>query len=78
MTRQKNETEDLLLSITKNFETLIKQTHRKPQETLEFELTYPRQTFPYKPFIDLGPNSKLVGFTCLEVYIPVFFCNTRK
>ena len=32
----KTETETLLLSITKNFETLIKQTHTKPQETLEF------------------------------------------
>ena len=30
MIRPKNETENLLLSITKNCETLIKQTHRKP------------------------------------------------
>ena len=29
MIRPKNETEDLLLSITKNCETLIEQTHRK-------------------------------------------------
>ena len=33
---RKNETEDLSLSITKNCETLFKQTHRKPEETLEF------------------------------------------
>ena len=30
--RPKNQTEDLLLSITKNCETLIKQTHRKTEK----------------------------------------------
>ena len=38
MIRPKNETENLLLSITKNCETLIKQTHRKAEETLEFKI----------------------------------------
>ena len=33
MIRPKNETEDLLLSIAKNRETLIHQTHTKPEET---------------------------------------------
>ena len=37
MIRPKNETEDLLLSITENCETLIRQTHGKPEETLEFK-----------------------------------------
>ena len=37
MIRPKNETEDLLLSITKNCETIIKQTHRKPEETLDLK-----------------------------------------
>ena len=41
MIRPKNETEDLLLSITKNCETLIKQTHTKPEETLEFKMNKP-------------------------------------
>ena len=41
MITPKNETENLVLSITKNCETLIEQTHRKPEETLEFE-TYLR------------------------------------
>ena len=36
MIRPKNQTEGLLLSLTKNCETLIKQTHRKAEETLEF------------------------------------------
>ena len=49
MIRPKNETEDLLLSITKICETLIKQTHRKPQETLEFKLVKPRETFHFNP-----------------------------
>ena len=35
----RNETEDLLLSITIKCERLIKQNHRKPEETLEFKLT---------------------------------------
>ena len=37
MIRPKNETEDLLPSKTKNCETLIEQTHTKPQETLELQ-----------------------------------------
>ena len=32
MVRPKNDTDDLLLSITKNCETLINQTHRKPDK----------------------------------------------
>ena len=36
MTRPGTETEDPSLSNTKNYETLIKQTYKKPQETLEF------------------------------------------
>ena len=38
MNKPKNETEDLLLSITKNCETLIQQTHTKPKETLELKM----------------------------------------
>ena len=37
MIRPKNETEDLVLSVTKNCETLIEQTHKKPEETLELK-----------------------------------------
>ena len=37
MIRPKNETENLLLSITNNCETLIEQTHRKAEETLELK-----------------------------------------
>ena len=47
MIRPKSVTEDLLLSITKNCETLIKQTHRKA-ESLEFKMIKPRKTFHFK------------------------------
>ena len=65
----KNETEDLLLSITKNCETLIKQTHRKAEETLEVKMTKPRETFHFAPSVNLGPDSEwLVGLVNLQVY----------
>ena len=48
MIRPKNQTEDLLLSITKNCETLIQQTHTKPQEALEFKMSNQE-----KPFISI-------------------------
>ena len=38
MITPRNETEDLLLSITKNCEKLIEQTHRKAEELLEFRM----------------------------------------
>ena len=41
MFRHKIVTKDLLLSKTKNCETLNEQTHTKPLETLEPELTQP-------------------------------------
>ena len=53
MNRPKNQTEDLLLSITKNCETLIEQTQRKAEETLEFEMIQSKQTFHFKPSISI-------------------------
>ena len=47
MITPKIETEKLLLSITKNCETLFNQTHRKPEETLEFKMDKSRQTFQF-------------------------------
>ena len=71
MIRPKNETEDLLLSITKNCETLIEQTHRKPEETLEFKMTKPTETFHFKPSIQAKENWML-GLVNLEVYNSIF------
>ena len=65
--RPKIETEDLLLSITKNCETLIQQTHTKPQETLEIKAVKPRETFHFKPPIQIK-GDWMIGLTDLEVY----------
>ena len=48
MFRTEKETEELLLSKTETGETLIEQTHRKPQETLEIELIHQGETFSFK------------------------------
>ena len=71
MIQPKNETEDLLLSITKNCETLIDQTHTKPQETLEFKMIKPRETFHFKPPIQVK-GDWMIGLTDLEVYNSIF------
>ena len=46
----KNGTEDLLLSITKNCETLIKQAHTRAEETLRhWNLKWPNQVKHFVP-----------------------------
>ena len=69
--RPKNETEDLLPSITKNCETLIEQTHRIAEETLEFKLIKPRETFHFKPPTQVK-GDWMIGLTNLEVYNFIF------
>ena len=77
MHQPRNETEDLLLSLTKNSQTLIHQTYRKPQETLELKLIQPRKTFSLKPSINLGLDYNwTVGLPSLEVYNFIF--STQK
>ena len=71
MIRPKNEREGLLLSITKSYETLLEQTHRKPQETLEFEMIKPKETSHFKPPIHIK-GDWMLGLTDLEVYISIF------
>ena len=71
MIRPKNETEDLLLSITKNCETLFDQTHRKAEETLEFNMTKPKETFHFKPPIKIQ-GDWMLGLVNLEVYNSIF------
>ena len=53
MIRPKKETEHLLLSITKSCETLIKQTHKKPELTLEFKKDKPRAIFHFTPPVQI-------------------------
>ena len=71
MIRPKNETEDLLLSIAKNCQTLIEQTSRKAEEPLEFKMNKSKETFHFKPSIQIrGPW--MIGLTDLEVYNSIF------
>ena len=71
MIQPKNETENLLLSITKNCGTLIEQTHTKSQETLENKMIKPRETFHFKPPIQIQ-GDWMIGLTDLEVYDSIF------
>ena len=71
MIQPKNETEDLLLSITKNCETLIDQTHRKAEETLEFKMIKSKETFHFKPPIQIK-GDWVIGLTDLEVYNSIY------
>ena len=71
MIRPKNQTEDLLLSITKNCEMLIEQTHRKAKEKLEFKMIKPREIFHFKPPIQIQ-GDWMIGLTNLEVYNSIF------
>ena len=67
MIRPKNETENLLLSITKNCETLIDQTHRKAEETLEFKMNKSREIFLFKTPSQVK-GDWMIGLIDLEVY----------
>ena len=71
MITPKNKTEDLLLSITKNCETLIEQTHTKPEETLEFKMTKPREIFHFTTPMEIKEDWML-GLVDLEVYKSIF------
>ena len=67
MIRPKDETEDLLLSITKNCETLCEQTHRKVEETLEIKTIKPRETILFNPSVEVKEDW-MNGLTSLEVH----------
>ena len=64
MIRPKNATEDFLRSTSKNCETPMKQTHTKPQETLEFKFIQPKKNFSLKPSINLDVDFRwMIGLT---------------
>ena len=71
MIRPKNETEDLLLSISENCETLVEQTNRKAEQTLEFKMNKPRETLHFSQPIQIQDNW-IIGLTDLEVYNSIF------
>ena len=66
-----NKTEDLMLSITKDCQTLIDQTHRKPEETLKFKMIKPRENFHFRPSIQIQ-GSWMLGLVDVEVYNSIF------
>ena len=71
MFRPKSQTELLILSITKNVETLIKQTDAKPQETLELKLARPKEPFSLKPPHEIE-ECWMIGIPSLEIYKFIF------
>ena len=77
MNQPKNETEDILLSITKNCETLIQQTHKKAEEALEFKMKKSKQTFHFKPSTQIKADW-IIGLTDVEVYIFNFNINATN
>ena len=77
MIKPKNKTEDLLLSITKNCERLVEQTHRKREETLKFKMVKPKETFHIKPPIQIN-GDWMIGLTDLEVYNSIFNITEEK
>ena len=68
MIQPKNKTEDLLLSIVKNCETLFQQTHTKAEESLESKMIKHRETFHLKPPIQIKGDWTL-GLTDLKYTI---------
>ena len=75
MIQPNNETENLLLSITKNCETLVQKTYRKPEETLEFKMLKSREIFHFNPPIQTK-GDWMLGLIDLEVYNSIF--NIKK
>ena len=71
MVQPKNEREDLLLSKTKTYETLFKQTHRKSEETLDIELTKSKKTFHFNPPVEIKEDW-MIGLVNLEVHNSLF------
>ena len=64
---------ELLLLIKKHTDTLIEQTKTKPQETLEFKMNKPRQTFSFNPPINLIEEDKcLLAVSSFECTNSVF------
>ena len=60
MIRPKNQTEDLIVSLSENCKTLIQQIHTKSQEKLGYKLTKPKELFSSEPSISLD-GSWMIG-----------------
>ena len=71
MIQPENITEDSLVSLTKNCETLLQQTHRKAEGNLEFKLNHSRATFHFNPLFSIE-GSWMIGLLCFGVYNSIF------
>ena len=64
---------DILLLVEKHTDTLIEQTKTKPQETFQFKLTQPKETFSFNPPINLYREGNwLFAVTAFEAINSVF------
>ena len=72
LSRLKNETEDLLLPITKHCETPIEQTHTNPQETFELRHSQRKLSLLEQSNEFDVVFKGLIGATFLEVYKSIF------
>ena len=77
MKRPENEKEDLILSVTKKCGTLIEQTHRKAEETLEYKKMKPRESLHFNPYIQIK-GDWMIRLTDLEAHNSIFNINTTK
>ena len=75
--RPKNETEDFLLSIITNCETLLEQPHRKPEKTLEFKMIKPREVVHFTPPVQIQ-GDWMIGLTDLEVFNSIFIITEQN
>ena len=76
MIKPKDDTKNSL-SISENSESLVEQTHRKPEETLDFKLTKPRETFHSQSPIS-NEGSWMIGLTSIEAYNSIFTKNATN
>ena len=63
--------ESLLLKIAKSKQEIVKNTPSKPQETLEFKMTKPKESFSFDVPLEL-PQKWMMGVTSLEIYNTVY------
>ena len=63
--------ESLLFNIAKSNQEIVKNTHSKPQETLEFKMTKQKESFSFDVPLEL-PEKWMMGVTSLDVYNTVY------
>ena len=67
----------LLLEMVKSLHEKEEKTHTKPQETLEFKMTKPKEKFYFDKDLIL-PEKWMMGVTILQVYNTVYNYNRKK